>query len=253
MYADEREARDIAQYRQQLKREQDYNRTKKISLRNISERISDGELKTLPVIVKGDVDGSVEALSDELGKLSNAEVAVEVIHRGVGAITESDILLASASQAIIIGFHVRPDSRARELAEQEHVEIHLYQVIYEAIEDLKASLSGLLEAKVTEKVSGEAEVRQLFKVPRVGPVAGCMVRSGTIRRTDKIRVIRDGQVVDQGNIGTLRRVKDDVREVSSGYECGIWVEHFNDVKVGDMLETYTLIEEARTFEEAVTA
>ena len=253
VYEDEREARDIAQYRQQLKREQDYNRTKKISLRNISERISDGELKTLPVIVKGDVDGSVEALSDELGKLSNAEVAVEVIHRGVGAITESDVLLASASQAIIIGFHVRPDSRARELAEQEHVEIHLYQVIYEAIEDLKASLSGLLEAKVTEKIAGEAEVRQLFKVPRVGTVAGCMVRSGTIRRTDKIRVIRDGQVVYEGNIGTLRRVKDDVREVSSGYECGIWVEHFNDVKVGDMLETYTLIEEARTFEEAVTA
>lgn len=249
VYEDEREARSIAQYRQQLKREQDYSRTKKISLRTISERISEGGLKTLPVIVKGDVDGSVEALSDELGKLSNPEVAVEVIHRGVGAITEGDVLLASASHALIVGFHVRPDSRARELAEQEQVEIHLYQVIYEAIEELKASLSGLLDAKITEKIAGEAEVRQLFKVPRVGTVAGCMVRSGTIRRTDKIRVIRDGQVVYDGNIGTLRRIKDDVREVASGYECGIWVENFNDVKVGDILETYTLIEEARTFEE----
>jgi translation initiation factor IF-2 len=251
VFSDEREAREIATHRKQLKREQDFSRTRKISLENLSEQITAGELKTLPVIVKGDVDGSVEALSDELGKLSNDEVAVEVIHRGVGAITESDVLLASASSAIIIGFHVRPEARARELAGQERVDIHLYQVIYEAIEDLTASLSGMLEKKRTEQVAGEAEIRELFKVPKVGTVAGCMVRSGIIRRADKIRVVRDGQQIFDGRIGTLRRHKDDAREVQNGFECGIWVENFNDVKVGDTLETYTIIEEARAFEGAV--
>jgi len=248
VHESEREARQVAQYRQQLKREQDYNRIKKVSLADLNRRIAEGEIRTLPVIVKGDVDGSVEALSDELARLSNNEVAIEVIHRGVGAINESDVLLASASDAIIVGFHVRPDVRARELAAQEQVEIRLYQVIYEAIEEIRASLAGLLEAKVTEQITGAAEVRQLFRVPRVGTVAGSIVRSGIITRGSRVRIMRDGREVYNGKIGTLRRLKDDVREVPSGYECGIWVENFNDVKVGDVLEAYTLVEEARTLD-----
>jgi len=248
VYESEREAREIAQYRQQIKREQDYSRIKKVSLTDLKRRISEGELRLLPVIVKGDVDGSVEALSDELARLSNAEVAIQVIHRGVGAISESDVLLASASNAIIIGFHVRPDARARELAAQEQVEIRLYQVIYEAIEEVKASLAGLLDAKITEQVTGTAEIRQVFKVPRVGNVAGCMVRSGVMTRGARVRVMRDGAEAYNGKIGTLRRVKEDVREVPSGYECGISIENFNDIKVGDIIEAYTIIEEARTLE-----
>jgi len=248
VHESEREARQVAQYRQQLKREQEYSRIKKVSLADLRRRIAEGEIRTLPVIVKGDVDGSVEALSDELARFSNDEVAIEVIHRGVGAINESDVLLASASNAIIIGFHVRPDVRARELAAQENVEIRLYQVIYEAIEELKASLAGLLEARITERVSGTAEVRQLFRVRHLGTVAGCMVRSGIILRASRVRVVRDGVAVYDGKIGTLRRHKDDVREVPTGYECGIWVENFNDVKVGDTIEAYTLVEEARTLE-----
>jgi len=248
VYESEREAREIAQYRQQIKREQDYSRIKKVSLTDLKRRISEGELRLLPVIVKGDVDGSVEALSDELARLSNAEVAIQVIHRGVGAISESDVLLASASNAIIIGFHVRPDARARELAAQEQVEIRLYQVIYEAIEEVKASLAGLLDAKITEQVTGTAEIRQVFKVPRVGNVAGCMVRSGVMTRGARVRIMRDGAEAYNGKIGTLRRVKEDVREVPSGYECGISIENFNDIKVGDIIEAYTIIEEARTLE-----
>ncbi|HQI75501.1 MAG TPA: translation initiation factor IF-2, partial [Candidatus Latescibacteria bacterium] len=163
-------------------------------------------------------------------------------------ISESDVLLASASNAIIIGFHVRPDARARELAAQEQVEIRLYQVIYEAIEEVKASLAGLLDAKITEQVTGTAEIRQVFKVPRVGNVAGCMVRSGVMTRGARVRVMRDGVEAYNGKIGTLRRVKEDVREVPSGYECGISIENFNDIKVGDIIEAYTIIEEARTLE-----
>ena len=244
---DEREARQTAQHRQQLRREQEYNRIKKVNLNDLHRQITEGEIKTLPIIVKGDVDGSVGALSDEIGQLSNAEVGVEVIHRGVGAITEGDVLLASASNAIIIGFHVRIIARARELAAQEQVEIRLYNVIYEAINDIKGSLSGLLKATVTEVHSGSADVRQLFKVPRVGTVAGCYVTDGIIHRTSLMRVVRDGTEVYNGHVGTLRRVKDDVREVNSGFECGIWVEGYNDVKVGDVLEAYELKETARTF------
>ena len=250
VYEDEREARQIAQHRQQLRREQEYNRIKKVSLADLHRQIAQGEIRTLPVIVKGDVDGSVEALSDELGRLSNDEVGIEVIHRAVGAITEGDVLLASASNAIIVGFHVRPEARARELASQEQVEIHLYNVIYEAIDDVKNSLSGLLEARVVEEITSTVEVRDLFKIPRVGTVAGCYVRSGTVTRGSRIRVIREGTVAYTGRIGTLRRIKDDVREVQSGYECGIWVEGFNDVKVGDTLETFSTKEEARVFESA---
>ena len=248
VHADEREARELAQYRQQLRRQQDYSRTKKLSLTDLKRRITEGEIRRLPVIVKGDVDGSVEALGDELAKLSTSEVAIEVIHRGVGAISESDVLLASASNAIIVGFHVRPDVRARELAAQEQVEIRQYNVIYEAIEELRASLEGMLEAKVTEKVTGTAEVRQLFRVPKVGTIAGSMVRSGTITRGSHVRILRDGTEVYNGRIGTLRRLKDDVREVAMGYECGIWVENFNDVKVGDVIEAYDIVEEARTLD-----
>jgi translation initiation factor IF-2 len=248
VFESEREAREIAQYRQQIKREQDYSRIKKVSLTDLKRRISEGELRMLPVIVKGDVDGSVEALSDELARLTNSEVAIQVIHRGVGAISESDVLLASASNAIIIGFHVRPDTRARELAAQEQVEIRLYQVIYEAIEEVKASLAGLLDAKITEQVTGTAEIRQIFKVPRAGNVAGCMVRSGTITRGSRVRIMRDGAEAYNGKIDTLRRVKEDVREVPSGFECGISIENFNDIKVGDIIESYIVVEEARTLE-----
>ncbi len=251
VYEDEREARQLAQHRQQLRREQEYNRIKKVNLADLHRRISEGEIRTLPVIVKGDVDGSVEALSDELARLSNPEVGIEVIHRGVGAITEGDVLLASASNAIIIGFHVRAETRARELANQEQVEIRLYSVIYEAVEDVKNSLAGLLDAVQTEEILGEAEVRELFKISRLGTIAGCYVQSGAIPRNANVRVIRDGAQVWDGRIDTLRREKDDAREVQSGFECGIFLENYNDVKVGDIIEAYTIREEARTLESVV--
>lgn len=242
----EREARDISQKRQQLRREQEFHRVRRVSLSDIHTQIETGNMEELRLIIKGDVDGSVEALQDALLQIEHEEVHLSVIHRGVGAISESDILLASASDAIIIGFNVRPDANAREVAAQERVDIRLYRVIYEVVEDIRAALSGLLAPKIEENVQGEAQVRELFQVPSVGTIAGCLVSQGLIHRTTNARVLRDGVIVYEGRIGSLRRFKDDVREVQNGFECGIGIENFNDVKVGDVIETYELVETTRT-------
>jgi translation initiation factor IF-2 len=244
----EGEARDIAAERQRIHREQELRRKKQVSLNQVSQRMAEGDFQELNLIVKGDVGGSVEALSDALQKLKTEEVAVNIIHRGVGAITESDIMLARASDAVIIGFQVRPTSGARSAADREEVDIHTYSVIYDAIEDVRDALEGLLAPDTREETKGRAEVRETFKVPSVGMVAGSYVRDGSISRNDKIRVVRDGVVIYEGNIGSLKRFEDDVKEVQSGYECGISVANFNDVKVGDEFEAYKVIEEKRTLE-----
>ncbi len=238
----EREARDISVRRQQLKREQDQKQVRHITLDEIAKRITIGGVKELALIVKGDVDGSVEALSDSLMKISNEEVIIRVIHKGVGGISESDVLLASASDAIIIGFHVRPNINARNLAESQNVDIRLYNVIYDAINEVKSALEGLLSPVITEEVVATLEVRDSFKVPKFGTVAGCYVLEGKILRNNKIRLIRDGIVIQEGEIGSLKRFKDDVREVDSGYECGLNIANYNDIKVGDIIEAYKFIE-----------
>ena len=238
----EREARDISIRRQQLKREQDQKQVRHITLDEIAKRINIGGVKELALIVKGDVDGSVEALSDSLMKLSNEEVVIRVIHKGVGGISESDVLLASASDAIIVGFHVRPNLNARKLAENQNVDIRLYNVIYDAINEVKSALEGLLSPVISEEVVATLEVRDTFKVPKFGTVAGCYVLEGKISRNSKIRLIRDGIVIQEGEIGSLRRFKDDVREVDSGYECGLNIANYNDIKVGDVIEAYKFIE-----------
>ena len=240
--------RDIAQRRQRLDREAKSRRTSRIavSLEDFMSQAAAGLVRTLPLVIKADQGGPAEALADALGQLSNAEVKVEVVHRGVGAITESDILLAKASGAIIIGFHVRPDNNARAAAEREGVDLKLYRVIYEAVDDVRAALSGMLRPEEREVTLGEAEVRQLFRVPRIGVVAGCSVRSGIITRQGRVRVVRDAVEIYDGTIASLRRFKDDVREVREGFECGIGIEHFNDIKVGDVIECYRKEEVART-------
>jgi translation initiation factor IF-2 len=241
-------SREIAQRRQRLDREARSRRTSRatVSLEDFMSQAQAGEQRTLRILIKADQGGPAEALADALGQLSTSEVRVEVVHRGVGAITESDILLAKASGAIIIGFHVRPDNNARAAAEREGVDIKLYRIIYEAVADVRAALEGLLRPEEREVTLGEAEVRELFKVPRVGTVAGCFVRSGVISRQGQVRVIRDGVEVYDGNIASLRRFKDDVREVREGFECGIGIENFNDLKIGDIIECYRTEEVART-------
>ncbi len=244
---EESEARDVAQKRQRLQREQGFRRTKEpTTLEELYAQVEAGEVSRLNVILKGDVGGSVEAVADELTKLSTEEVEVDVLHRGVGAISENDVLLAAASDAIIIGFHVRPDSRARAAAEREGVDVRTYKVIYEAVEDVRSAMEGLLEPEEREVVVGSAEVRETFKIPKAGTIAGCFVADGMIPRSSRVRVIRDGVEVYEGAIGSLKRFKDDVREVREGYECGINVEGFNDVKVGDVIEAYTIEEIQRT-------
>ncbi len=238
----ERDARGISIKRQQLKREQDQKQVHHITLDEIAKNISVGGVKELALIVKGDVDGSVEALSDSLMKLSTEEVVVRVIHKGVGGISESDVLLASASNAIIVGFHVRPNLNARKLAESQKVDIRLYNVIYDAINEVKSALEGLLSPIVSEEVVATLEVRDTFKVPKSGTVAGCYVQEGKITRNSKIRLIRDGIVVHDGEISSLRRFKDDVRDVDAGYECGLNIANYNDVKVGDIIEAYKFVE-----------
>ncbi len=238
----DRMAREIGLKRQQLKREQDQKQVHHITLDEIAKQISIGGVKELPLIVKGDVDGSVEALSDSLMKLSNEEVIVRVIHKGVGGISESDVLLASASQAIILGFHVRPNLNARKLAETQNVDIRLYNVIYDAINEVKSALEGLLSPVLSEEVTATLEIRETFKVPKSGTVAGCYVHDGKITRNSKVRLIRDGIVVHEGEIASLKRFKDDVREVDSGYECGLNIANFNDLKVGDTIEAFKIIE-----------
>jgi translation initiation factor IF-2 len=247
--ADEREARNIATKREQLLREQGVRTQKHITLDEIGRRIAIGDFKELNVIIKGDVDGSVEALSDSLQKLSTDKIQVNVIHKAVGQITESDVLLASASDAIIVGFQVRPSSGARRLAEKEEIEIKIYSVIYAAIEEIKDAMEGMLSAKIEEKVVGNAEIRETFRISKVGTVAGCFVTDGKIHRNNKIRVIRDGIVVYSGDLGSLKRFKDDVKEVAKGYECGLNVEKFNDIKVGDIIEAYEEVEVKQTLED----
>ncbi|MEE9448764.1 MAG: translation initiation factor IF-2 [Ignavibacteriaceae bacterium] len=238
----ERVAREIGLKRQQLKREQDQKQIHHITLDEIAKQISIGGIKELPIIVKGDVDGSVEALTDSLMKLSTEEVVVRVIHKGVGAISESDVLLADASNAIIVGFLVRPNLNARKLAEKQNVDIRMYNVIYDAVNEVKSALEGLLSPVVSEEVVATVEVRNIFKVPKFGTIAGCYVLEGKISRSSKIRLIRDGIVIQEGDIGTLRRFKDDVKEVDAGYECGLNINNYNDVKVGDIIEAYNIVE-----------
>src|SRR3989339_284414 len=238
----EREARDISLKRQQLRREQDQKQIHHITLDEIAKQISIGGVKELALIVKGDVDGSVEALSDSLMKLTNEEVVVRVIHKGVGGISESDVLLASASAAIIIGFHVRPNLNARKLAETNKVDIRLYNIIYDAINEVKSALEGLLSPVLSEEITSTVEVRDTFKVPKYGTVAGGYVQEGKIARNNKIRLIRDGIIIHEGDITSLKRFKDDVREVDAGNECGISLANYNDVKVGDIIEGFRIVE-----------
>ena len=242
---DEREARNIATRREQLYREQGLRTQKHITLDEIGRRLAIGDFKELNVIVKGDVDGSIEALSDSLMKLSTEEIQVNIVHKAVGAITEADVNLASASDAVIIGFQVRPTAPARKLAETEQIDIRLYSVIYKAIEELKAAMEGMLSPDIKEEIVGTAEVREAFNISKVGTIAGCFVQSGVIKRNSKIRVIRDGIVIHEGELGSLKRFKDDVKEVKSNYECGLNVEKFNDIKEGDIIEAYEEVEVAR--------
>jgi len=202
-------------------------------------------MKELRLIIKGDVDGSVEVLSDTLGKIASDEVRATIIHRGVGTVTESDVLLAAASDAVIIGFHVTIDTRAREVAKHEKVDIRLYDIIYEAESDVKKALEGLLEPTVLEQFAGAAEVRNVFRIPKIGLIAGCYVTQGRILRKDNIHLVRDGKVIFRGTVSSLKRFKDDAKEVKEGFECGIGIEGYNDIKEGDVIEAYELIQEAR--------
>jgi translation initiation factor IF-2 len=241
----DREAREVSLHRQQLKREQDFRLIRSLSLDDLSKKIQEGQVKELKVIVKGDVDGSVGALADSLMKIVHPEVRINVIHRAVGSITESDVLLAAASGAFIIGFHVRPNLNARRLAEQENVDIRLYNIIYDAIDDVRKALEGLLSPEKKEETTSTIEVRNIFKVPKIGTVAGCYVQDGKVSRNNKIRLVRDGIVVYEGTLASLKRFKDDVRDVEQGFECGLSLENFNDIKVGDTLETFKITETMR--------
>jgi translation initiation factor IF-2 len=242
VFTDEREAKDLAVKRMQLQREQGIRAHKHITLDEIGRRLAIGDFKELNIIVKGDVDGSIEALSDSLLKLSTDKVQVNIIHKSVGQITESDVLLASASNAIILGFQVRPSTSARKLAETEQIDIRLYSIIYDAINEVKAAMEGMLAPEFEEKIVANIEIRDVFKITKVGTIAGCMVLDGKINRNTKVRVIRDGIVVYTGELGSLKRFKDDVKEVAAGYECGLNIQNFNDIKIGDIIEGYEMVE-----------
>ncbi len=242
---DEREAKSIATKREQLYREQGLRTNKHITLDEIGRRLAVGDFKELNLIVKGDVDGSIEALSDSLLRLSTEEIQVNIVHKGVGAISEADVNLASASDAIILGFQVRPSVSSRKLAEAEQIDIRLYSVIYKAIEEIKAAMEGMLSPDVVEEIIGTAEIRETFNISKVGTIAGCYVTSGMIKRSSKIRIIRDGIVIHTGELGSLKRFKDDVKEVKNNYECGLNIERYNDIKEGDVVEAYEEKEVAR--------
>ena len=243
---EEREAKDIATKRLQLQREQGIRTRKHITLDEIGRRIAIGDFQQLNIIVKGDVDGSIEALSDSLLKLSTSQIQINIIHKSVGQVSESDVLLASASNAIVIGFQVRPSAGARKLAEQEDIEIRLYSIIYKAIEELRDAMEGMLKPKIEERIVANIEIREVFKITKVGSVAGCYVTDGKVTRKNKIRVIRDGIVIYSGELGSLKRFKEDVKEVAHGYECGLNVEKFNDIAVGDIIEAYEEVEVKQT-------
>ncbi|MCE5335284.1 MAG: translation initiation factor IF-2 [Desulfobacteraceae bacterium] len=240
--ADERQARNVAEHRLLKLREKELSRTSKITLENLFDQIQDGEVKELKLVLKTDVHGSLEAIADSLVKLSTGEVKVNIIHSGTGAITETDVMLASASNAIVIGFNIRSDSKVQELAEAEKVDVRFYDVIYQLLDDIKAAVVGMLKPIYKENVMGRAEVRQTFQVPKMGMIAGSYVLDGRVERNAKARVVRDGVVVYDGKIGSLRRFKDDVKEVKAGFECGIGIENFNDIKVNDILEAYEIQE-----------
>lgn len=242
----DREAKDIANKRGQLQREMDLRTQKHITLDEIGRRIAIGNFQELNIIVKGDVDGSVEALSDSLIKLSTPEIQVNIIHKAVGQISESDILLAAASNAIVVGFQVRPSVSARKLAENEQIDVRLYSIIYSAIEEIKSAMEGMLSPEEKEEITGTAEIREVFKITKVGTVAGCLVREGRIYRSQKARIIRDGIVIYTGELGSLKRYKDDAREVASGLECGLNIHNFNDIKVGDLVESFKITEIKKT-------
>ena len=235
---DEREAKQIAAKRTQLIREQSVRTQRHITLDEIGRRIALGEFKELNIILKGDVDGSVEALTDSLQKLSTGEIEIKIIHKGVGAITESDVLLASASDAIVIGFNVRPMGNARAIAEKEEIDIRSYSIIYDAINDIKDAMEGMLSPEMREEITGNAEIRETFKISKIGTIAGCMVTSGKIYRNSGIRIIREGVVIYTGTLSSLKRFKDDVKEVAKGYDCGLQVKNYNDIKEGDVLECF---------------
>ena len=238
----EQEAREIANKREQLQRELGLRTQTHLTLEEIGRRRAIGNFKELNIIVKGDVDGSIEALSDSLIKLSTEEIQVNVIHKAVGAISESDVTLAAASDAVIIGFQVRPSGAAKKAAEREGVEIRLYSIIYAAIEDVKSAMEGMLAPEIKEEVVGNAEVLQTYHISKVGTIAGAIVRDGKIKRSCKVRLIRDGIVVYSGELGSLKRFKDDVKEVALGYDCGLNIAGYNDVKVGDVIEAYEEVE-----------
>lgn len=242
VFEDEREAKQLASKREQLQREQTIRTQKHITLDEIGRRIALGDFQELNIVLKGDVDGSVEALTDSLQKLSTDEIHVNILHKGVGQITESDVLLASASDAIIIGFNVRPNASARNIAEKEEVEIRTYSIIYDAINEVKEAMEGMLSPELKEEVIGNVEIRQTFKISKVGTIAGCMVLDGKITRNSNVRIIRDGVVVHTGELASLKRYKDDVKEVTKGYECGLNIKNYNDIREGDMIEVYVINE-----------
>ena len=243
---DEREAKEIATKREQLQREQSQRTRKHITLDEIGRRIAIGNFKELNIIVKGDVDGSVEALSDSLLKLTSQEIQVNIIHKAVGQISESDVLLAAASNAIIIGFQVRPSMNARKLAEKEQIDIRMYSIIYSAIEEIKDAMEGMLSPEIREEITATLELKEVFNITKVGTVAGCMVKEGKIQRSSRVRVIRDGIVIYTGELGSLKRFKDDVKEAVSGQDCGLNIQNFNDIKVGDIIEAFKEVEVKKT-------
>lgn len=242
----EQDARQISVRRQQLKREQSFRQIRRLTLDQISKHIAEGKIKELSIIIKADVDGSLEAVSDSLMELSTEDVAVRIIHRGVGTITESDVLLAEASQAVIFGFHVGPNPQAKELAQKEEIDIRLYKVIYDIVNDVKLALSGLLEPDISEEVIGTIEIREIFKASRLGLIAGCYVQSGKVVRNDLARVYRNDEIIYEGKVASLKRFKEDVKEVTSGFECGLTFENFKNIQVGDTVEVYKIVETART-------
>lgn len=226
----------------QLQREQSTRTQKHITLDEIGRRIAVGEFQELNIIVKGDVDGSIEALSDSMERLSTEEIKINIIQKAVGQISESDVMLAKASDAIIVGFQVRPSMKARKLAEKEQIDIRLYSVIYKAIDEVKLAMQGLLSPDIEEKVVANVEIRETFKISKIGTIAGCMVLDGKINRKNKVRLIRDGVVTYSGNLSSLKRFKEDVSEVRQGFECGMSIENFNDIKVGDIIEAFDEVE-----------
>jgi translation initiation factor IF-2 len=246
VFREEREAKQIAAKRTQLQREQSVRTQRHITLDEIGRRIALGDFKELNIILKGDVDGSVEALTDSFQKLSTEEIQVNIIHKGVGAITESDVLLATASDAIIIGFNVRPMGNARQIADKEEIDIRMYSIIYDAINDLKDAMEGMLSPEFKEEITGTAEIRETFKISKIGTIAGCMVTNGKIYRSAGVRLIREGVVVYTGELSSLKRFKDDAKEVAKGYDCGMQVKNYNDIREGDILEAFREVEVKKT-------